>query len=139
MVVDVLPVRVGSNDKSVLAFREPHGKLITDLVGFFGGDFSGFERLPNLICDHITFLPAPSHQFILAFGDHKFFIHGQGTAFVTADQLALLSFVRVLGVICSAFQAGRNGFSLVFVQCNQSCCSQFDHLPAKRKCRTSAA
>ena len=45
----------GSNDKSVLAFREPHGKLITDLVGFFGGDFSGFERLPNLICDHITF------------------------------------------------------------------------------------
>jgi len=42
MVVDVLPVRVRRNDKSVLAFREPHGKLITDLVGFLGGDLSGF-------------------------------------------------------------------------------------------------
>lgn len=48
----------------------------------------------------------------------KFFIHGQGTAFVTADQFALLCLVRVLGVIRAAFQAGRNGFPLVFVQCN---------------------
>jgi hypothetical protein len=75
----------------------------------------------------------------LAFGEHKFFIHGQGTAFVTADQFALLCLVRVLGVICSAFQAGRNRLAFVFVQRNQSCCSQFDHLPAKRKCRTVAA
>ena len=28
---------------ALLAFCKPHGKLITDLVGFFGGDLSGFE------------------------------------------------------------------------------------------------
>lgn len=61
-------------------------------------------------------------QFILAFGEHEFFINRQGTAFVTADQFALLCLVRVLGVIRAAFQTGRNGFSLVFVQCNQSGC-----------------
>ena len=77
--------------------------------------------------------------FILAFGEHKFFIDRQGTAFVTADQFALLCLVGVLCIIRAAFQAGRNGFSLVFVQCNQSCCCQFYHLPAKRKCRTMAA
>ena len=100
--------------KAYLPFGKPHGKLITDFIGFLGGDLSGFERLPNLISDHITFLPAPGGKFVLAFGEHKFFIHGQGTAFVTADQFALLCLVRVLGVIRAAFQAGRNGFSLCF-------------------------
>ena len=70
---------------------------------------------------------------------HKFFIHCQGAALVTADQFALLCLVRVLGVICSAFHAGRNRLAFVFVQRNQACCSQFYHLPAKRKCRTMAA
>ena len=116
--MNVFPVGMGRNDKGILALGKPHGKLITDLIGFLGGDLSGLERLTNLIGDHIAFLPAPGHQFILAFGEHKFFIHGQGTAFVTADQFALLCLVRVLGVIRAAFQAGRNGFPLVFVQCN---------------------
>ena len=115
MIMNVFPVGMGRNDKGILAFCKPHGQFITDLVGFFGSDFSGLERLPNLIGNHIVSLPAPGHQFILAFGEHKFFIDRQGTAFVTADQFALLRLVRVLSVIRSAFQAGRNGFSLVFV------------------------
>lgn len=137
--MNVFPVGMGRNDKGILSLGKPHGKLITDLIGFLGGDLSRLERLTNLIGDHIAFLPATGGKFVLAFGEHKFFIHGQGTAFVTADQFALLCLVRVLGVIRAAFQAGRNRFPLVFVQCNQSCCSQFDHLPAKRKCRTVAA
>ena len=139
VIVNVFSVGMGRNDKSILALGKPHGKFITDLVGFLGGDLSGLERLPNLIGNHIIFLPAPGHQFILAFGEHKFFIDRQRTAFVTADQFALLCLVRVLGVIRAAFQAGGNGFSLVFVQCNQSGCCQFYHLPVKRKYRTMAA
>ena len=118
VIVDVFPVCVGGNDKSVFALGKPHGKFIAHLVGFLGGDLSGLERLTNLIGDHIAFLPAPGDKFVLAFGEHKFFIHGQGTAFVTADQFALLCLVRVLGVICSAFQAGRNRLAFVFVQRN---------------------
>ena len=139
MVVDVCPVGVGSNDKSVFTLQKSLGKLITDLVGFLGGDLSGLERLTNLIGDHVTFLSAPSDKFILPFGQHKFFIHRQRTAFVTADQFALLCLVGILYIVCTAFQTGRNRLAFVFVQRNQSCCSQFDHLPAKRKCRTVAA
>lgn len=115
MIVNVFPVRVSGNDKRILTLGKPHGKLITDLVGFLGSDLSGLEGLPNLIGNHIAFLPATGGKFVLAFGEHKFFIHGQGTAFVTADQFALLCLVRVLGVICSAFQAGRNRLALVLV------------------------
>ena len=115
--------------KRILAFGETHCQFVAHLVGFFGGDLTGFERLPDLIGNHIAFLPAPSDKFILPFGQHKFFIHGQGTAFVTADQFALLCLVRVLGVIRAAFQAGRNGFPLVFVQRNQACCSHPESPP----------
>ena len=119
--MNVFPVRVGCNDKRILAFGETHCQLITHLVGFFGGDLAGFERLPDLIGDHITFLPATGHQFILAFGEHKFFIHGQGTAFVTADQFALLCLVGILYIVCTAFQTGRNRLAFVFVQRDQPC------------------
>ena len=132
VIVNVFSVDMGRNNKSILALCKPHGKLITDLVGFLGSDLSGLERLTNLVGNHIIFLPAPGHQFILAFGEHEFFIDRQGTAFVTADQFALLCLVRVLDVIRAAFQASRNGLSLILVQCNQSGCCQFYHLPAKK-------
>lgn len=124
---------------TILAFCKPHGQFIAHLISFLCGDLSGLERLPNLIGDHITFLPAPSHQFILAFGEHKFFVCGQGAALIAADQFALVRFVRILRIVRAAFQAGRNRLALVLVQRNQTCCSQFYHLPAKRKCRTMAA
>jgi len=139
VVVNVLPVRVGGNDKRILAFGETHCQFVAHLVGFLGGDLSGLERLTNLIGDHIAFLPATSHQLILTFGEHKFFVCGQGAAFIAADQFALLCFVRILRIVRAAFQAGRNRLALVLVQRNQTCCSQFYHLPAKRKCRTMAA
>ena len=113
MIVNVFPVRVSGNDKRILTLGKPHGKLITDLVGFLGSDLSGLERLPNLIGNHVTFLSAPSDKFILPFGQHKFFVCGQGTAFVTADQLSLVRFVRILGIVRAAFQAGRNRLALV--------------------------
>ena len=122
MIMNVFPVRVGCNDKRILAFGETHCQLITHLVGFFGGDLAGFERLPDLIGNHVTFLSAPSDKFILPFGQHKFFIHRQRTAFVTTDQFALLCLVGILYIVCTAFQTGRNRLAFVFVQRDQPCC-----------------
>lgn len=139
VVVDVRPVGVGGNDKSVLALQKTFGKLVADAVGFFRRNLTRLEGLPHLISDNIAFLPAPSHQLILAFGEHKFFVCGQWAALIAADQLSLVRFVRILRIVCAAFQAGRNRLALVFVQRDQTCCSQFYYLPAKRKCRISAA
>ena len=108
--------------KPILAFGETHCQLITHLVGFLGGDLAGFERLPDLIGNHVTFLSAPSDKFILPFGQHKFFIHRQRTAFVTTDQFALLCLVGILYIVCTAFQTGRNRLAFVFVQRDQPCC-----------------
>ena len=39
----MLPVCVSGNNKSVLAFGKTHRQFIAYLVGFLGGDFTGFE------------------------------------------------------------------------------------------------
>ena len=127
--LSVFPVRVGGNDKRIFALGKPHCQLIAHLVGFLGGDLSGAERLPYLIGDHIIFLSAPGGKFVLPFGQHKFFVCGQRAALVAVDQLSPVRFVRILRVVRAAFQAGRNGFPLVFVQCNQTCCSHSESPP----------
>ena len=139
MIVDVFPVRVGGNDKRIFALGEAHCQFVAHLVGFLGGDLTGAKRLPYLIGDHIIFLSAPCGKFVLPFGQHKFFVCGQRAALIATDQLSPVRLVRILRVVRAAFQAGRNRLAFVFVQRNQTCCSQSDHLPAKRKCRTVAA
>ena len=70
MIVDVLPVSVGGDNKSVLAFGETHRQFIARLVGFFSGDLTGPKGLPNLIGNYIIFLSAPGHKLILPLREH---------------------------------------------------------------------
>ena len=125
----MFPVRVGGNDKRIFALGEAHCQFVAHLVGFLGGDLTGLERLPNLIGDHIIFLSAACRKFVLPLGQHKFLVCGQWAALIAANQLSLVRFVRILRIVRAAFQAGRNGFPLVFVQCNQTCCGHFGSPP----------
>ena len=59
MIVNVRPVGVGGNDKSVFALQKTLGKLVADAVGFLRRDLPRLEGLPHLIGDHIAFLAAP--------------------------------------------------------------------------------
>ena len=139
MIMNMRLINMGRNNKSMFPLGKAHRQFVAHLVGLLCGDLSGLERLTNLIGDHIIFLSAPCGKFVLPLGQHKFFVCGQWATLVAADQLSPVRFVRILRIVRAAFQAGRNGFSLVFVQRDQTCCSQFYHLPAKRKCRTMAA
>ena len=68
MVVDVLLVGVGTDDKGMVALREAPGKFITELVGFIRCDLARFEGLPDLIRDHIAGLLPASELPVLALG-----------------------------------------------------------------------
>ena len=133
MVVDMRPVGVGGNDKGVFTLQKSLGKLVADAVGFLRRNFSRLEGLPHLISNHIAFLPAPGHQFILPLGQHKFLVCGQMAALVAADQRSPIRFVRILRIVRAAFQTGRNRLAFVFVQRNQPCCCQHHHPLLKRK------
>ena len=53
-------VGMGTDDKSVFAFGEPHGKLVPDPVGFLGIDLAGLEALPDVIGDDVLLTLIPS-------------------------------------------------------------------------------
>ena len=139
MVVDVRPVGVGSNDKSVLALQKPLSELIADAVGFLRRDLPRLEGLPHLIGDDITFLAAPGGLLVQPFRQQKFLVYGQRAALVAADQFALLGLVRVLDIAGMVMQTNPDGLSFIFPHGNQPCCCQCHHPLSKRKCRTSAA
>lgn len=129
----MLPVGVRSNQKSILAFCKAHRQLITYFVGFFSGDFSGFEGLPNLICNHVIFLSAPCNKFVLPLGQHKLFIYSQGAAFITAYKLPLLRFIQVLCIVGAAFQASRNRLFPCFYAAQSAVLRPLQTTPIKKK------
>ena len=139
VVVDVRPVSVGSNDKSVLALQKTLGKLVADAVGFLRRDLPRLEGLPHLIGDDITFLAAPGGLLVQPFRQQKFLVYGQRAALVAADQFALLGLVRVLDIAGMVMQTSPDGLAFVLPHRNQPCCCQCHHPLTKRKCRTSAA
>ena len=68
MVVDVLLVGVGTDDKGMVALREAPGKFIAELVGFLRCDLTRLERLANLIRNHIAGLLPAGELAVLTLG-----------------------------------------------------------------------
>ena len=115
MVVDVLPVRVGGNNKRILALGKTHGKFVAHLVSFLCSDFPRTKGLPYLISNHIAFLPASVYEVVLPLGEHKLFICCQGAAGIATDKLPLFGLVRVFDIVRAIFQTGCNSHAFVFV------------------------
>lgn len=107
MVVDVLAVCVGGNEKGVSALCPAHGRFIAYPVCLLRGDFPRLEGLADLIAEHIRvplLLPARD-GLVLGLCQKKL---GVGCAVVTliaGDQLTALGLVRVLPVVKAVFEA----------------------------------
>ena len=129
---------MSGNDKSVFAFQESGGQLITNAVCIFCRDFAGSEGLPDLIGNHIAFLAAPGGLLVQLFREHELLIHSKRAALIAADKLALFSLGRILCIVGAVFQADGNRFSFVLMQCNQTSSGQ-SRSPLQRKSRPKAA
>ena len=68
VIMDMLFVGVGTDDKGMVALREAPGKFIAELVGFLRCDLARFEGLPDLIRDHIAGLLPAGELPVLALG-----------------------------------------------------------------------
>ncbi len=121
VVMNVLRVRVGANQKFVVAFQETHGKFITDLVGFLWGHFARLEGLAYLVGDHIVLLCPSGDVFILPFGKQKLRIGGVWVTLVCGDLFVVFGFTGVDGVINSGTETCGQCFTFVQVQGDDSC------------------
>ena len=114
VIVDVCLVRVGGNEKGILALCPAHRRFIADAVCLLRRDLPGLEGLANLIAQHIRvppLLPACG-SLVLGLAQKEFGIGGHVVAAVGRDQLAALGLVRVLPVVKPLFQGLRDGFAL---------------------------
>ena len=54
---DMVLIYVRADDKSVVSLRQPHGKLLADLVGFFRRHFTRLKCLPEMVGNHVIRAP----------------------------------------------------------------------------------
>ena len=113
-------VRVGADDKGVVALQEALGKFITDLIRFLRRDFAGTEGLAHLIGDNIAVLSATGHLKILALGECKLRVGSIWVAGVGTDAFAGVRLVGIPAIIQPVEQALPDGFAFVQMQGNNA-------------------
>ena len=60
MIMDVVLIYMRTDNKGMISFCQFLCKFPSDLVCLFRCDFSGLERLTEMISDHIILSPAPA-------------------------------------------------------------------------------
>src|SRR5699024_7223244 len=100
MVMNMVLINMGADDKSVITFRELQRKLTHNLIGFFRRDFTGSERLPEMVGNHIVCALTPSGLVkILPLGKKKFRIRNPGIALVPINEFSKIRFLRIFHII----------------------------------------
>lgn len=122
MIVDMCPIHMGADNKSILAFCPSHPQLIAHPVGLLRRDLSRLERLPNLIRYDIVLLLPPSDILILTFGKEKLLVRRLGCAGVARDIFSAVRFGWIFRIIRAISQGLRNRPALIDMKCNQSRC-----------------
>lgn len=104
-----------TNNESMVAFGETHGKVIGNLVCQLWRNFPRFEALAYLICYDIVLLSPPGNGLILTLGIEKFCIRNRRIAFIGANIIPILGFAWILCVLNPLGEALRNGFTFIYV------------------------
>ena len=101
VIVDVCLVRVGGNEKGVLALCPAHRRFIADPVGLLRGDFPLGKGLTDLVAQRPLLRRPARFRLILALYQHKFSVGGFRVAEVGGHRPQLL---RVQAVVKAVFQ-----------------------------------
>ena len=115
VVVDVLAVGVGGDEKGMVALRPAQGRFVTHPVRLLGGDLPRLKRLPDLIAQHVRvpFLFPARDGFVLGLGKQELRVGGHVVALIGGDQFTALGLVGILPVLKAAFEGAGDGFPLL--------------------------
>ena len=102
--MNVLLVRVRTDDKGVLAFQKAGCKLIPDFICVLGCDLTRLEGLAHLIHDDIVLRVTPCDLRVFPFGQQKLRICRVRVAGIGGNQFTLIGLFRILAVVCSVCQ-----------------------------------
>ena len=105
VIMDVCLVRVSGNEKGILALCPAHRRFIADAVGLLRRDLPGFERLADLIAQHIRIPPLlPARDgLVLCLCQQELGVGCAVVALIGGNELPALGFLRVLSVVETVF------------------------------------
>ena len=122
VVMDMVLVNMGTDNKGVIALRQLQCKFPPDLVCFFRRDFAGLKRLPEMVGDHIIRTPVPSGQVrILPLGQKKLRVSNLGITFIAINELPKIRFLRILYIVNDVRYGRGNIPTFSNMQRHQSC------------------
>ena len=115
MIMDVMAVCVGGDEKGVVALRPAHSRFIAHPVCLLRGDLPRTEGLPDLIAQHIRIPPLlPARDgLVLCLCQQELGVGCAVVALIGGNELPALGFLRVLSVVETVFQGLGNSFPLL--------------------------
>ncbi len=100
MVMDMVFIHMGTDNKSMVSFRQLQCQLPPDPVRFFRRDLAGLERLPEMVGDHIIRAPVTSGQVrILSFRQKELRIGNPGITLIPINEFSKICFLRILHIV----------------------------------------
>ena len=100
VIMDVVAINVGTDNKSMIALGESAGQLTAQAVGFFRCDLTGDEGLPDGVGNHII-CPAPPAGLgeILPLGKQKLRVRDSAVTLEAGNEPAAVCLLRILNVV----------------------------------------
>ena len=87
-------VNVGTDNKSVFALCQRHSEIIANFVCQLRRDLPWFERLPQMVGDHIIVFALPAgNDGVLPLGKKKLLVSDRRVTLIGRDQIAAVGFL----------------------------------------------
>ena len=100
MIMDMVLIYMGADDKGMVSFCEFQRQLPADLIGFFRCNFTGLKCLTEMIGDHIICTLVSAGQIcILSFGKKKLCISKPGITLIAINEFSKIRFPRILHIV----------------------------------------
>lgn len=100
VVMDMVLIYVGADDKGVIALCQFQRQFLPDPVRFFRGNFSRLKCLPEMVGDHIIRTPVTSGQVcILPLGKKKLRIGSPSVARISINKFSVICLLRIFHIV----------------------------------------
>ena len=134
VIMDMRFVDMGTDDKSVFSLGKPFGKFHPQPVGLLRCDLTGFERLADMVGNHIV-LPAhpPGGGNVLPFCQHKLSVSYPAVTRIAGNQPPVVCFLRIAHIVDDVADGLKLGAALANVQRHNACGCHIGDLLSKKK------
>ena len=129
MIMDMVLIHMGADNKGMVSFCELQCQLPADLISFFWRNFAGLKCLTEMVGELIiSTLYSDGQICLLSFGLEKLCISKPGITLIAINEFSKIGFLRIFYIINNIWDRSRDIPTFSYMQRHQSCGRYFRHL-----------